>query len=134
MFRLRDVPLRTKLNALLIGYTITVAAVMALAGYVLARYRVGGPIYQELNDHKNLTNEMTPPPLLIGRAYLMLSELENEKDPDVIRKMTADYNKYVKEYEDRRTFWLAHKIDPATKLALEQTSHDLALEVFRLAK
>src|SRR5580693_8455303 len=102
MFRLRDVPLRTKLNALLIGYTVTVAAVMALAGYMLARYRVGGPLYEELSEHKNLINDMIPPPLLIGRAYLMLQELENETDPSEIARITEAYRDYEREYKDRR--------------------------------
>ncbi|HEV3386175.1 MAG TPA: hypothetical protein VG097_15245, partial [Gemmata sp.] len=97
MFRLRDVPLRTKLNALLIGYTVTVAAVMALAGYMLARYRVGGPVYTELSEHMKLTGEMLPPPLLIGRAYLMLRELENETDPAEVRRMTNSFREYEKE-------------------------------------
>ena len=50
MVRPRDVSLRTKLNSLLIAYTVTVAAVMALSGYVLSRYRVGGPVDQEMNE------------------------------------------------------------------------------------
>ena len=133
MFRLGDVPLRTKLNALLIGYTITVAAVLALAGYMLALYRVGGPIYRELSEHKDLTNEMTPPPLLIGRAYLMLQELENETDQAEIRRIIKSYRDYEREYEERRKYWLSQTIDPAAREALERTSHQPASEVFRLA-
>jgi methyl-accepting chemotaxis protein WspA len=133
MFRLRDVPLRTKLNALLIGYTITVATVMALAGYMLVRYRVGGPIYDELSEHQHLTNEMTPPPLLIGRAYLMLQELENETDAVEMRRIIRAYQDYVREYEDRRKYWLARKINPAAREALEKTAHQPAVEIFRLA-
>jgi methyl-accepting chemotaxis protein WspA len=133
MFRLRDVPLRTKLNALLIGYTVTVAAVLALSGYMLARYRVGGPVYAELAEHMNLTGEMLPPPLLIGRAYLMLRELENETDPNEVRRMINSFREYEKEYEDRRVYWLSHKIDPAAREALEKTAHLPAVEIFRLA-
>ena len=130
MFRLRDVPLRTKLNALLIGYTVTVAAVLALAGYMLARYRVGGPVYAELAEHMNLTGEMLPPPLLIGRAYLMLRELENETDPNEVRRMINSFREYEKEYEDRRVYWLSRKIDPTSREALEKTAHLPAVEIF----
>jgi len=133
MFRLRDVPLRTKLNALLIGYTVTVAAVMALAGYMLARYRVGGPVYTDLSEHMNLTGEMLPPPLLLGRAYLMLRELESENDPAEIRRMLNSYRDYEKEYAERRAYWLTRKIDPAAREALEKTAHLPAIEILRLA-
>lgn len=132
MFRLRDVPLRTKLNALLIGYTLTVGAVLALAGYMLARYRVGGPVYVELSEHMNLTGEMLPPPLLIGRAYLTLVELENETDPAEVRRKIKSYREYEKQYEDRRTFWLAHKIDPTAREALEKSGHVPVVELFRI--
>jgi methyl-accepting chemotaxis protein WspA len=133
MFRLRDVPLRTKLNALLIGYTVTVAAVMALAGYMLAHYRVGGPVYTELSEHMNLTGEMLPPPLLIGRAYLMLRELENETDPNEVRRVLNSFKQYEKEYVERRTYWLSQQIDPSTREAIEITAHSPAVEIFRLA-
>jgi methyl-accepting chemotaxis protein WspA len=134
MFRLRDVPLRTKLNALLIGYTVTVAAVMALAGYALARYRVGGPIYEELSERKSLTNEMQPPPLLLGRAYLMLQELENESDPKEVDRLLQSFHNYERDYDERRNYWLRQKsIDPAAREAIEKTSHHSASEIIRLA-
>lgn len=133
MFRLRDVPLRTKLNALLIGYTITVAAVLALAGYMMARYRVGGPIYVELSDHMNLTGEMLPPPLLIGRAYLILVELENEMDQAEVQRMIKTYHGYEKDYDARRTYWLKRDIDPEVREVLEKTGHLPAEDIFRIA-
>ncbi len=133
MFRLRDVSLRTKLNALLIGYTVTVAAVMGLAGYLLAKYRVGGPVYADLAEHGHLTNELRPPPLLIGRPYLMLQELETATDPAEVRRLTGQYRQFEAEYHKRREFWLTRDIDPAVRQALESTGHQAAVEVFRLA-
>ena len=70
MFRLRDISLRVKLNALLGGYTLTVLVALGLTGYLLDKYRVGGPVYREVIDRKNLADQMTPPPLLIGRVFL----------------------------------------------------------------
>jgi methyl-accepting chemotaxis protein WspA len=133
MFRLRDVPIRTKLNALLIAYTVTVAAVMALAGYMLARYRVGGPVYDTLSEHLTLTGEMLPPPLLIGQAFLMLQELETETDPTEIRRMLQSFKQYHKDYEDKRKYWLDRNIDPTVREALERSAHLPAEEIFRLA-
>jgi methyl-accepting chemotaxis protein WspA len=137
MLRLRDVSLRTKLNALLIGYTITVAAVMALAGYLLAKYRVGGPVYNDLSEHKELHNEMIPPPLMLGRPYLMLNEIETafatNAPPLEIRRLTNFYREYEADYYKRRDYWLSRKLDPAIRKALETTAHQRAMEFFRVA-
>jgi methyl-accepting chemotaxis protein WspA len=133
MFRLRDVPIRTKLNALLIGYTITVAAVLALSGYMLAHFRVGGPIYEDLAAHDRLNNEMTPPPLLIGRAYLMLQEMDIDTNVQETNRLIDQFRKYESEYYERRTYWLTQKIDLAARKALESAAHQKAVEVFRIA-
>src|SRR5262245_30141639 len=106
MFRLRDVSLRTKLYALLIGYTLTIVVGLVLAGGLLERYRVGGTAYQEVAGRKDLQNERSPPPLLIGRAYLMLHEAETANTDDDRRKAEALYYDYVAKYNEKRDQWL----------------------------
>lgn len=134
MFRLRDVSLRVKLNALLIGYTVTVLLALGLTGFLLDKYRVGGPVYQEVIERKALVDQMTPPPLLIGRVYLMLHEVENATSADERRTAEARYREYEAEYYKKREEWLAKKnIDPAAYRTLETTAHLPALEVFRIA-
>jgi methyl-accepting chemotaxis protein WspA len=133
MLRLRDVSLRTKLNALLFAYTLTVAAVMALAGYMLAHYRIGGPVYKDLSEHKELYAELVPPPLMLGRPYLMLNELETAPDDAAARRLLSQYREYEADYYKRRDFWLSRPIDPAVRRALETTANLRAVEFFRIA-
>ncbi len=133
MFRLRDISLRVKLNALLFGYTLTVMVALGLTGYLLDKYRVGGPVYREVIDRKNLSDQMTPPPLLIGRVFLMLHEIENAPNDQARDDAVANYRKYKAEYEQRRDEWLRKDIDPAARRVLESTAHAPAIEVFRLA-
>lgn len=134
MFRLRDVSLRVKLNALSIGYTVTVLLALGLTGFLLDKYRVGGPVYQEVIERKALVDQMTPPPLLIGRVYLMLHEVENATSADERRTAEARYREYEADYYKKREEWLAKKnIDPAAYRTLETTAHLPALEVFRIA-
>ncbi len=133
MLHLRDIPLRVKLNALLVGYTATVLLALGLTGFLLERYRVGGPVYQDVAKRKDLINDMSPPPLLIGRVYLMLQEIETAQTDDERRRATALYREYEAEYHKKREEWLRETIDPAARKALEVTGHQPALEVFRLA-
>lgn len=134
MLRLRDVSLRTKLYTLLIAYTVTMAGIMGLRGYLLSRYSVGGPVYVDLTQRKDLVGEMLPPPLLIGRPFLMLQEIENTTDPAEIRRLTSLFKEYEAQYHDRREYWLK-KLPPddPTRQAIEVTSHRPATDFFRLA-
>lgn len=134
MIRLRDVSLRTKLYTLLIAYTVTMAAIMGFRGYLLARYSVGGPVYTDFESRHALANDMIPPPLLVGRPYLMLHEIEVTTDPAEIRRLTLLFKEYEANYHQRRDHWLAKltRDDPARQ-AIETTAHKPAVEFFRLA-
>lgn len=133
MFRLRDVSLRTKLYALLIGYTVTIVVGIGLAGYLLERYRVGGSAYKEVVEKKNLADEMTPPPLLIGRVYLMLHQIEKAEDRER-PALVASYRKYAAEYVEKRDEWLSRDIHAAAKQALKETGDIPARDVLRLGE
>ncbi|MCI0702565.1 MAG: methyl-accepting chemotaxis protein [Planctomycetia bacterium] len=131
---LRDVSLRTKLYTLLIAYTVTFVAIMGLRTYLLSRYTVGGPVYVELSQQKELVGEMLPPPLLIGRPYLMLHEMESTTDLNEIRRLETLFTEYEGDYTRRREHWLAIlPRDNPTRQVLEVTAHRPALEFFRLA-
>ncbi|HEY1188879.1 MAG TPA: hypothetical protein VGE74_14590, partial [Gemmata sp.] len=133
MIRLHDISLRVKLDALLFGYTATVLIALGLTGYLLDRYRVGGPVYQDLAKRKELINDLTPPPLLIGRCFLMLHEIENAQTDEERRRALGQYREYEAEYHKKRDEWLREPIDPAARRALEGAGHQHAVEVFRLA-
>ncbi len=134
MLRLRDIPLRVKLNALLVGYTVTVLAVLSVAAHVLSRYRVGGPEYQKVIDHKNLAADMVPPPMLLGRAYLMLNEIDNESDELGRADLRRRFDDYEREYRERRAAWLARDIDADVREVLTETGHRPAEVMLRAAR
>src|SRR5262245_20979342 len=104
MIRLRDVSLRTKLYTLLIAYPLTMAAVMGVRAYALARYSIGGPVYKEMSQSKELVNELLPPPLLLGRPYLMVLIIESSNNPDEISRARASFDEYEIQYKQRRDF------------------------------
>ncbi len=133
MTRLRDISLRTKLNALLIGYTITVAAVMGLSGYLLANYRVGGTMYREIGEQKEILNEMSPPILMIRSEYIALQELESATEPTEVQRLVALYHMHEAEYHKRRDYWLTRPLDPTIRRIMETTAHQPATELFRIA-
>jgi methyl-accepting chemotaxis protein WspA len=134
MLHLRDIPLRVKLNALLAGYTATVIAVLALTGYMLARYRVGGPVYKDVIEHKDLAREMVAPPMLLGRAYLMLNEIDNETDPTDRQEMVSRFRGFESDYLKQREYWLSREIDEDVFKVLKSTGHEPAMEMLKAAR
>src|SRR5215510_1369232 len=134
MTLLRDVSLRTKLYTLMAGYTLIVIAVLVFAGYLLDRHRVGGQVYQELSDQKDLVNELTPPPLLIGRVFLMLQEIETATTDAERQRIENQYRLYADDYRNTHRKWLGKTLDPTVRRALETTIHQPALNVFSLAE
>jgi methyl-accepting chemotaxis protein WspA len=134
MIRFRDVSLRTKLYALLIAYTVLVAGIMIVRGYLIARFGVSGPAYIQLTQRKELVGELLPPPLLVGRQFLMLHEIEAATDPGELRRLMERFTDYESEYYHRREYWLSilSRDDPTYRV-IETTAHEPAAEFFRLA-
>lgn len=106
MIHLRDLSLRTKLYSLVIGYTVLVGAVLWLSSYEMNRYRVHGPIYNQISEDKQLLNETEPPSMGLGNAYLMMQELDSLTDSGQISSTIERYRNYEAAYIDSRTYWL----------------------------
>ena len=133
MIRLRDVSIRTKLYALVIGYTVLVAAVLLLAGYLMRTYRVHGPVYDRIADDMRLLNETNPPPMSLGSAYLMLQELDTLTDPGDIRETIEKFHTFENRYQERRAYWLSHLPDGEIRRMLDTSAHPPGAELLRIA-
>ncbi|MCY2950400.1 MAG: hypothetical protein NTU53_00255 [Planctomycetota bacterium] len=60
MLQLRDITIRTRLNALVIIISVGLAAVLSLSAVVLHWYRVEGPVHKELQLMRGLLTELEP--------------------------------------------------------------------------
>jgi methyl-accepting chemotaxis protein WspA len=136
MPHLRDVSLRTKLYALVIGYSVLVAGVLVLAVLLLRTYRVHGPVYEEIATDYKLLNDVDPPSMNVGAAYLMLSEIDsNINDQTEVRESTAKFRAYEAKYLERRAYWLTpgRLPDGEIRRGLEGPTHAPAADLFRIA-
>ncbi|MBN9520635.1 methyl-accepting chemotaxis protein [bacterium] len=134
MFRLRDVSLRTKLYALVIGYSVLVAGVLVLVGVIQRTYRVNGPVYEELTTYYRLMNDIEPATYNLGVAYIYLQEIDSTSDPNELRESLQRYREFEKKYLDKRAYWLApgRLSDGKIRQALDSTTHPPAAEVLRI--
>jgi methyl-accepting chemotaxis protein WspA len=133
MIRLRDVSLRTKLFALVIGYTVLVGGVLWLSAYEMNHYRVHGPVYDQIAEDKHLLIEIAPPPLNLGAAYLMLQEIDSAADAAEIRESTQRFHKYEADYFAKRDYWLKRLPEGDIRRTLEVNLSRSSADFFRIA-
>ena len=134
MVRLRDVPLGTKLYALVIGYTVLVTGGLATAVILLNTYRVHGPVYDQIAEDMRLLHDTEPPAMNLGAAYLMLQEIDSLTDPLEIRDTIDKFRSYESRYLERRAYWMARLPEGEIRQLLEATTHPPAAEFLRIAK
>lgn len=133
MTRLRDLSVRTKLYGLLIGYTVVVAVVLVVLGFVQLKYRINGEVYNDLARQKQLNAEMTPAVLMIGPQYLVLHEMLETTDEAEMNRLKALYRAQQDEYRQRRDYWLRRpELSGPVRDAIERTAHDPAAEFFQM--
>lgn len=135
MPHLRDVSLRTKLYALVIGYSVLVAGVLVLAGVLLRTYRINGPVYEEIATTARLINDTEPASYNLGIVYLYLQELDSISDPAEIRETVQKVQDFETKYMEKRAYWLApgRLPDGDIRRALDTGTHPSAAEILRLA-
>jgi methyl-accepting chemotaxis protein len=83
--------------------TVGLAASIGLQRLALEHLKVGGPIYGEIIDGKDLVADILPPPLYVIEAYGMASE------STIHHELIAENLKYIHElrkaYDERRSYW-----------------------------
>jgi hypothetical protein len=74
--RLNDIPIRTKLYAMVAISAAGLAAVLGLSVWVLHTYRVNGPIYDRLILRKSALSDVAPATFLLADPYFLLYQLK----------------------------------------------------------
>ena len=122
MFRLRDLSLRTKLYALVIGYTVLVTGGLTHAIVLLMTYRVHGPVYEQIAEDHRLLIETDPAVMNLGIVYLTLIDLDTSTDPIEVRESLQKLRDYEAKYNERRAHWQAKLPDGEIKRLLDQAA------------
>ncbi|MHB8900003.1 MAG: methyl-accepting chemotaxis protein [Thermoguttaceae bacterium] len=131
MFRLRDVTIRTRLNALVIISTVGLAVVLGLSAFTLYWYRVEGPVHKELQLERELLTNMEPSILALWRPHLVVKSLPAMADPAEISGQLDEVAQIEQDYRECYDSWKNSPIDETIKDALGQCNRSVE-EYFRL--
>jgi methyl-accepting chemotaxis protein WspA len=126
-----NMTIKQKLYALVLVSTVGLAAILALAVYLLATYRVNGPIYDRIIKRKGAMGEMEPSVLYAIRSYYTVGQLRDTTDPAEIRQLRDRYRDLETNYHERRDYWVKELGEGPMKEGLTGAVHQTAIDFFR---
>jgi methyl-accepting chemotaxis protein len=105
------------------GATIAVGiTVVAIIGAItVSRIKVGGPIYDQIVQGKDLVADILPPPLYVVESYLEATLAENRAKP--LAESVARLKELRAQFDDRQKYWLSSNLPSAIKTTLTEESY-----------
>ncbi|MFO0928239.1 MAG: methyl-accepting chemotaxis protein [Gemmataceae bacterium] len=131
-WQLSNISVRGRLYGLVVFSTVGAALLLGLAGYLLATYRVSGPVYHAIMMTKTSQAEIEPSILVVTLPYITLQEMESATADDV-RTLVARYREEEKFYHERRSYWLKRLPEGDYRELLENDLNTSAVALFRVA-
>ncbi|KQS72253.1 chemotaxis protein [Rhizobium sp. Leaf371] len=105
----------------LFGLVVTLGLVMSIGiqTQALGTLKVGGPVYDEIANGKDLIADILPPPLYVIEAYMLVNEAVVH--PGRLRENDEKMKALRASFEERRVFWKTAQLDEGLrgKLATE---------------
>jgi methyl-accepting chemotaxis protein len=101
--------------------------------FVLNQVKVGGPIYQEILQGKDLVADILPPPEYIIESYLVVLQAERETDTTKVPAFLERFRKLKGEYDERHAFWKKGLAEGEQKQILVESSYQPATAFYTLA-
>jgi len=133
MSRYSDMTIKTKVNGLLLISIFGLAAVFGLSIWVLHKYRVNGPVYEELTNRMAMLSELEPSVFGMTVPYSILTELSSATDADEIEKLKEQFHRHERHFLDREAYWSKTLDDSEIKSVLIDKVSPAAKEFYRTA-
>ena len=134
MLRFGDLTIQAKLRSLVLFSAIGLAAVLGLSLWVLHEYRVNGPVYERLNRRATALGEVEPATFQMARPYVVLLQIADATVPAERRRLTQEFDKFEKEFNEREAYWNENLYEGPLKQALTKDVWPSAREFFRAAR
>jgi methyl-accepting chemotaxis protein WspA len=124
--------IRARLYTLVALNVLAFAAMLSLAAWVLARYRVQGPVYDRITQSKVLLAEMKPSILAIHRPNLIIQEMSHASAPKDIARLEQELREMESEYREHLEYWRSTLPAGELRQAVTVTAQEPVREILRL--
>ena len=104
---LQNQSIRVRLLLLVAMATAGLLLCLMLSAWMLARFRVGGPIYQTLAQKKELEAEVLPPPLYLVEPFLVAHQLVDAAGSPEVQPLEFQFRKLMDEFRARHELWVS---------------------------
>ena len=113
------------------GGALAAGVVLAggLALFAIEGLRVGGPLFRQIVDNKDIVADILPPPLYVVEADLVATKLMAH--PETVDAAADKLAALRKDYDARRAYWTTAPIDPEMRTLLVDQSAAPAMEFWR---
>ena len=122
-----------KISGVMRAFGGALAAGVILAGgvalFAIEGLRVGGPLFRQIVDNKDIIADILPPPLYVVEADLVATKLVAH--PETVDAAADKLAALRKDYDTRRAYWKTAPIDPEMREMLVNQSVAPALEFWR---
>ncbi len=116
----------------LVGVALLALGGLALLSRVtLAHLAVGGPVYGEIAQSKDVVADITPPPLYIIESYLVAHEMVRKASLVEVNVLADKAAALRADFDARHQFWAAALPEDSLKRALIADTYDPAVRFFQ---
>lgn len=134
MLRLKDISIKARLYGLVLGSTLGLAAVLILAGWLLATFRINGPVYDKIVELKQLQIDMEPPILVIDSPFQVALRLQTARDAAEATQLANRLRSLESEYKERVDWWSKKLPNGPIRTKLTTDTLRPADEIFKMAR
>ena len=97
--------------------TLGLAVSIGVQTAALTELKVGGPVYTEIANGKDLIADILPPPLYVIEAYMLANE--TVLHPELLETNRAKTKDLKTAFDDRKEFWKTARLDEQLRAKLE---------------
>lgn len=111
-------------------FLVLMLAAIAVGGERINEIRMGGPIQTNTQHASDLVADILPPPEYVIEPYLEASLLA--RDPSSYALRVQRLQKLRADYDERHTYWLETRFDPALQKRITQDTHEPAMKFWNI--
>ena len=134
MFKVQNLPMKSKLLLLSGVFAGGFLAFGAMSYSTLSNVKVNGPQYQEIVQNKDLLANVLPPPAYIVEPCLVVQLMPRAKSPEELSQLTDRFRRMKDEFETRQAHWLKQLPEGPMKKELVGASRKPAEEFFAIVE
>jgi hypothetical protein len=114
-----------KVKSAIFAFGAVIAAgivIVAVIGAItVTRIKVGGPIYVQVVQGKDLVADILPPPLYVVESFLEATLAANRAKP--LAESVARLKELHGQFDERQKYWLSSDLQPAIRKMLTEDSY-----------